>query len=337
MWTRRGFLASAGAGFAATLMPRGAEALERADLVFAAAGRAPGGFVATLVSERGELISTVPIPARGHDVAQCPVTGRLVVFAWRPGTFAVVFDPAGQRLQIITSPESRHFYGHGDFSPDGKLMYAAENDFDAARGVIGVYDATDSFKRIGEFDSSGVGPHEAMVSPDGRYLVIGNGGIETHPDFGRAKLNLSTMEPNIAFLDRETGDLVSKHNLPAELHQLSLRHVTRGASGRYWAGAQYQGSKGEVMPVVVSVGPDEPLTFADLPEDTLARLRNYVGAVATSPDGERIAVTSPVGGAMVVFNERAEVLETSGVGDFVSARAQTRMAVEFDHHLLTLT
>jgi hypothetical protein len=109
------------------------------------------------------------------------------------------------------------------------------------------------------------------------------------------------------------------------------------------------------MPVVVSVGPQTPLAFADLPEDALMRLRNYVGAIAVSPDGERIAVTSPVGGAMVVFNERAEVLEvksldyvcgvtgtsegfveTSGVGDFVSARVRTRMEVEFDHHLLTL-
>ena len=35
MWQRRAFLRAAGAGFAASLLPRQAEALERSDLVFA--------------------------------------------------------------------------------------------------------------------------------------------------------------------------------------------------------------------------------------------------------------------------------------------------------------
>ena len=32
-------------------------------------------------------------------------------------------------------------------------------------------------------------------------LFIANGGIETHPDLGRMKLNLHQMEPSIAFVD----------------------------------------------------------------------------------------------------------------------------------------
>ena len=36
-----------------------------------------------------------------------------------------------------------------------------------ARGVIGVYDATDGFRRIGEFDTYGIGPHEMLLTPDG--------------------------------------------------------------------------------------------------------------------------------------------------------------------------
>ena len=46
------------------------------------------------------------------------------------------------------------------------------------------------FRRIGEFDNHGIGTHDISVSDDGRMLVIANGGIETHPDFGRTKLNL---------------------------------------------------------------------------------------------------------------------------------------------------
>ena len=64
-----------------------------------------------------------------------PAAGRAVVFARQPGTFAVVFDPSGREAPVtIPSIEGRHFFGHGVFSPDGKLLYATENDFDAARG-----------------------------------------------------------------------------------------------------------------------------------------------------------------------------------------------------------
>ena len=44
---------------------------------------------------------------------------------------------------------------------------------------------------------------------------IANGGIETHPDFGRAELNIATMKPSYVLVDRLTGDLIEKHELPA--------------------------------------------------------------------------------------------------------------------------
>ena len=82
--------------------------------------------------------------------------------------------------------------------------------------MIGVYDATDGFRRIGEFPTHGVGPHELLLLDDGRTLAIANGGIETHPDFGRAKLNIATMKPSFVFVDRITGDLIEKHELPPD-------------------------------------------------------------------------------------------------------------------------
>ena len=40
------------------------------------------------------------------------------------------------------------------------MLYATENDFEGARGMIGIYDVTARFKRIGEFPSHGLGPHD---------------------------------------------------------------------------------------------------------------------------------------------------------------------------------
>ena len=50
------------------------------------------------------------------------------------------------------------------------------------------------FARVGEFPTHGVGPHELLLLGDGRTLAVANGGIETHPDFGRAKLNIADDE-----------------------------------------------------------------------------------------------------------------------------------------------
>jgi hypothetical protein len=54
--------------------------------------------------------------------------------------------------------------------------------------VLGVRDATDGYRQIGELASFGVGPHELVLMPDGATLAVANGGIRTHPGRDRAKL-----------------------------------------------------------------------------------------------------------------------------------------------------
>ncbi len=317
MWERRQFLKAAGAGFAAALLPRQAAALSNAELVLASACQMPdGSYGALLVSERGDIISRAALPDRGHGVTASEASGQFVVFARRPGTFAAVFDRDGAPAATVTSPSGRHFYGHGVFSPDGRLLYATENDFDAGQGVIGIYDATDGFARLGEFTSGGVGPHDMMMSLGGRYLVIANGGMDTHPDYGRTPLNLPTMKPNIAFIDRDNGTVTGVQELPADLHKLSLRHLAPGPDDTVWIGAQYMGSGSMEVPLLARAGIGESLSFAKLDPDVLHRLNNYVGALASSPDGRRVVATSPVGSSAVIFDSetgRAELVDQANV------------------------
>ena len=156
--------------FLSSLAPSARADTLDADAVFATAfQRRDGAYGAAILSEAGKILHTVDLPDRGHDITFDPVSGRSVVFARQPGTFAVVFDPAGQGEPVtIQSVAGRHFFGHGVFSPDGALLYATENDFDNAAGMVGIYDARSGFARIGEFPTHGVGPHELLLLDDGR-------------------------------------------------------------------------------------------------------------------------------------------------------------------------
>ncbi|MBO9134233.1 DUF1513 domain-containing protein [Rhizobium sp. B230/85] len=303
---RRNFVKAAGIGFLACLRPGALMALERADAVYASGIRAAdGSFAVATVTERGEIVDRVALPARAHGMAFSNATGHTVAFARRPGTYAMIFDPFGKTEPIvIAAAQGRHFYGHGTFSPDGRLLYASENDFDNNRGVIGLYDAHNRFSRISEYQTFGTGPHDMTVSDDGRLIVVANGGIETHPEFGRTKLNLDHMEPSLTLIDAATGALVEKHGLPAEYAQVSTRHVDIDASGRIWFACQYEGPRNSLPPLVGHFAKGEDLTFVTLPDDTTRALGNYVGAIAVNRHEHLVGVTSPVKGTAVTLDGR---------------------------------
>lgn len=300
---RRDFLTAAGVTFFAALAPQAQASTLAADAVFATAyQKRDGSFGAAILSEAGKLLHLVPLPDRGHDVTFDPVAGQSVVFARQPGTFFVVFDHKGAREPLtINSIAGRHFFGHGVFSPDGALLYVTENDYDNAAGMVGIYDAREGFRRLGEFPTHGVGPHELLLLADGRTLAIANGGIETHPDFGRAELNLPTMKPSLVFVDRVSGDLLESHELPSTLHQLSIRHMDTDASGTLWFGCQHRGPATEKPLLVGRAARGKALQLLDMPEDVLGGFRNYIGSVAANPGAGTVAVSSPQGNVFAVI------------------------------------
>ncbi len=303
---RRAFLKSAGAAFVASLTPRSLYALERTEAVYAAAFMDKNQrYGLALLGEEGTIISQVMMPDRAHGVAASGTTAHVAAFARRPGSFILIEDMRRDRAPIIISAaEGRHFYGHGKFSPDGKLLYASENDFDNARGVIGIYDARNDFTRIGEYPSYGIGPHDLTISDDGATLIVANGGIRTHPDFGRTKLNLDHMQPSLALIDARSGSLIEKHDLPAELSQLSIRHADTTADGRIWFACQYQGPRDDLPPLIGSVKKGETISLVELPEGISLGLANYIGAIAVNRTDGVVAATSPKGGNYVILDAK---------------------------------
>jgi hypothetical protein len=317
MLDRRSFLEACGAAFVAGLDPLRHAALAESETLFVSACMKPDGrYAAALFTESGAILHLEDCPGRAHDVAVCPASGRVAAFARRPGTFAILFDPNGRRAPFaVTSAPGRHFYGHGVFSPDGRLLYATENDFQAARGVVGVYDASDRFRRIGEFDTHGIGPHELLMAPDGRTLAVANGGIETHPDFGRAKLNLDSMQPSIVLLDAATGALLEQHACEPRWHQLSIRHLGFDGRGDLWFGCQYEGPAADAPPLIGRVRRGDRLALMELPKPQQHAMRNYVGSVAANRAGDRIAFSSPHGNIIVVVDTAGRLVDSFALSD----------------------
>ena len=151
------------------------------------------------VAGKGAITFRIDLPGRGHAAAAHPNRPEAIAFARRPGTFAIILDClSGKPVNLVEAPPNRHFCRHGAYSADGELLFTTENDFSQSLGVVGVWDASKGYVRIGEMSSGGVGPHDMHLMADGQTLVVANGGIETHPDSGRTKLNLQTMRPNLS-------------------------------------------------------------------------------------------------------------------------------------------
>lgn len=318
LFDRRAFLKASGLAFAATLDPKALSAIERADALYASAYRdQKGRFGIATLSESGEIIDRALLPDRAHGLAYSPAADCIAAFARRPGTYLLVLDR--KRLAepvLIHAPEGRHFYGHGCFSPDGRTLYACENHFDAGRGVIGLYDATDNFRRRGEFFSHGIGPHDLSISDDGTMLIVANGGIETHPDFGRTKLNLDRMLPSLALISAEDGSLIERHTLPASLSKLSTRHVDVDGEGRIWFAGQYEGPRNDLPPLAGSFRRGEDIRFLALPEETTRALSLYVGAIAVNRREGLIGLVSPKGGTAVTLRAQdGRVLATTPLAE----------------------
>jgi len=261
------------------------------------------GHYATLFNGAGTVLLDVPLPGRGHDIVPSPVGKSTVVMARRPGTFALVIDlTSGETLHELNASSGHHFYGHGCFSPDGNWLYTTENHYETGEGVVGVRNARQDFDLEGHFSSGGIGPHELVLMPDGKTLAIANGGIHTHPDAGRTKLNLDTMVPSLSLVDRTTGKRDAIHRLSAEHHQLSIRHLAAGPQGLALA-LQYEGPKRHRVPLLALYQNDE-LKLAETPEPVAKAMRNYAGSVTYDASGELVALTCPRGNLVSFWSAR---------------------------------
>lgn len=300
--TRRALLAGIGAGaLLATLHPVPGWAAA-GDVFLTAYGTAdsPPAFGIAAVRLDGTVLFSRRLPGRAHAVVVRPGGDEAVVFARRPGTWLVPLDAAsGEIGRPVAAEAGRPFTGHGAFDAEGRLLFVGEDYSDREVGAIGVYDAADGYRRLGTLPTHGIGPHEILAVNGARVLVCGNGGVITHPDTGRAKLNLDTMDASLTYVEAASGRLLDIVRLPPTLANLGIRHLAALHDGGVAFGCQDERPTGESQPLVGVHTPGGKVRLFDAPEEVWDAFEGYIGAVAAN--GRTVAATSPRGGVVGIW------------------------------------
>lgn len=297
------------------------------------------GFGVAAFDDQGIIHYMFDLPERGHGFACRNDGSSAVAFLRRPGSSAVVFDPRnGERQLKIGAAEDRSFCGHGAYSVDGDLLFATEVIGTTGEGVLGVYAAGDNYRRIAEWPTHGLDPHEICLFPDGRHLAIANGGILMRSDLPRMKLNIPDMDPSLVYLDASNGEIKGRIRPPGELHQLSLRHLAIDRSGNVIVAMQFEGAAEDSVPLVAIHGGvdavDAGLRFPDFPAPTLAAMNRYCGSIALAQSGKYVAITCPRGNLVVIYDmHRDDVSAVHTIYDVCGVAAADRNGFKISNGL----
>lgn len=245
----------------------------------------------------------IPCPQRAH--AAIAIGRHAVFFSRRPGRQMYLVDlQSPDRIKTINSPKGHHFYGHGVLSQDGAHMFVSENKYDRKNsGNIAIYDSN-SLVRLGDIPLQGVGPHEIKLMPDGKTLAVALGGIRTHPNHERKKLNLDSMQSALLYVDVNDGKELARF-LPSQ-RQMSIRHLDVNATGLVMMGVQYQGASSDDVALLLSHRGQAQLQPAAINHRACEQ---YVASVCFDASGNYAALTSPRGNVAIVFDGQQQVAQ----------------------------
>jgi uncharacterized protein len=166
------------------------------------------------------------------------------------------------------------------------------------------------------------------------------------------------MKPSFVFVDRITGDLIEKHELAPELHQLSIRHMDEDSTGTLWFSGQYEGPETDRPLLVGKAGLGRELELVSFEDNVLTAFNNYTGAIAANREAGTVAVSSPQGNALALLDEktgkvvsfqtitevcglapdRSSFMATTGKGDVIGGDGANAMFDDWywDNHVLRI-
>lgn len=224
---------------------------------------------------------------RGHGICLNPSNShQALMMARRPGMYGLIADVnTGQKIAEFSTQAPYEFQGHACYSADGKTIFTSEmiNDItDSAhhgQGRIGIRDAQ-TYKRIGELNSYGIEPHEIRLMPDGRTLVIANGGL-CPDDKIHKNLPAESMQSSLVFINSVTGELKERCVLDEE--KASVRHISFTEDGSVVVALQVQRqvlNDSAVRPLAAIKRLGEPLKYLHAPDTIWLGAKDYMGSVA---------------------------------------------------------
>lgn len=227
--SRRRALQSLAAALVGAALPARSWAIPRGTrAVIGAAWRGPntgdanyaGTLVADWTARRLTVGYKVPLPSRPHGLMAEPDGGLLICPA-RPGAWLLCCDGQGRvsRQIDIQGEGTCRLGGHAIASADGERIYTTETDFATGKGKIGVRDRR-SLRKIAEWDTHGLDPHQLLLDGQG-HLLVANGGIPR--TLSDKKHDLERMDASLARIDSGNGQLLGRWKVDDP--RLSLRHM----------------------------------------------------------------------------------------------------------------
>jgi uncharacterized protein len=262
-----------------------------------------GSFALHGFTQTSDSVFRIPLPARGHAGARHPARAEAVVFARRPGTYALVIDVLnGKVAKTLQPPAGLHLNGHGAYLQNGALLVTAEQMSETSEGRLGLWAANENYRRIGDLPSGGIGPHEVLALPDGT-LAIANGGIKTLAGT-RDEIGTEEMRPSLAFADAEAR-LTDILKSAEEFHFASIRHLAALPNGHVAAACQWHGHKlgfPQSVPLLAMAKAGGQLKWSNASQDLWDIAKGYAGSIAATEDG-LIAITAPRGNRLYIFDQ----------------------------------
>ena len=325
-WSRRAFVALGLGLFAAPILSARTRALARSRTSRGGFGASRGivlgaGRVAIGRDERNVFClfdldgadarqQVIPLDFYGHGIAIDPLDPARIVLFEKKGKGACELDLREKRVvRPIATARDRHFYGHGAFASDGRLMYATESVIsDEYRGVIVVRDAR-SFEELGVFPSYGARPHDCVLRDGGRTLVVTHGG-------GRGVSEAEA--PSVTYVDVKTERLLERVPIPSpEFNAGHLALSARGDLAVVSAAAGGGGRDGLGAASFRAAGRDgEPLRIMQDPVEVTGRMRGEALSVALHEPSGVVGVTSPFASLVTFWDlKRGELVRSLGLAE----------------------
>lgn len=166
-----------------------------------------------------EIRYAIALPTRPHGLV-AEAGGGLLINGVRPGTWLLRCDGSGKIMQQVdVSAESASVRLSGHIAVGREHLYTTEIDYRNDQGRIGVRDLR-SLKKLDEWASGGIEPHQALID-DGGHLMVANGGVRR--TLADKKYDLQRMDSSLIRLDGRTGRALGKWTLSDP--RLSLRHL----------------------------------------------------------------------------------------------------------------
>jgi hypothetical protein len=236
-------------------------------------------------------VTLIPMHFFGHGITPDPVDPSLLSVFEKRGRGACEIDlRKGAVTRTITTHPDRKFYGHGAYSPDGRLLFCTETVVEGDyEGLIAVRDSK-THEYLGEFPSYGSSPHDCRLIDEGSTMVITNGGGPMNGN-----------PPSVTFVDVATQKLLDK--LEFDRPDINAGHLDITSQGSLAVVSAQREGLSDQLPggITLRIAGGEFLTLKE-PADILKRLLGETLSVCIHEPTGVVGATTPAGDLLTFWD-----------------------------------